>query len=261
MGPCVCRHFREPDAGEKKESSIKFFTKRPSERGALSFTRTLDIEISVYRYTFHVHWVLFSQGSDLWIRNTHLWFVESTQSLFHPQSVKRGMLGKKVCYKCIRSNVHYIMWPACFTESHFLSLLPAVPHIKQPWPLQYDPSFKVFNEHHFSTCFSRRTSWLFLIGRTFPTDVNIWTFLCSDLFFCADTVRSAFCSFFKYSFALTINLTQCFVCEAGLLEMSHTSLTKCETLKNLNWCSKKFYRHNLDSSFAIWISLQKLPSL
>lgn len=109
MGPCVCRHFREPDAGEKKESSIKFFTRCPSERGAGSFTRTLDIQISVYRYTFHVHWVLFSQGSDLRIRNTHLWFVEATQSLFHPQSVKRGVLGGRVCYKCVRANVHYVM--------------------------------------------------------------------------------------------------------------------------------------------------------
>lgn len=131
------------------------------------------------------------RGSDLWIRNTHLWFVESTRSPFQPQSVKRGMLGEGVRYKCIKANVHYIMWSACFTESHFLSLLPAVPHIKQPWPLQYDPSFKVFNEHHFSTCFSCRTSWLFLIGRIFPADVNVWTVLWSDLFFCADTVRSA----------------------------------------------------------------------
>lgn len=40
MGPCGRGHFREPDAGEKKESSIKFFTRRPSERGAGSFTRS-----------------------------------------------------------------------------------------------------------------------------------------------------------------------------------------------------------------------------
>lgn len=150
----------------KKRRALSSFSQdvpRREERGAL---RSRSTSKSVFTDT-HSTFIgsCFSQGSDLWIRNTHRWFVECTQS------VKRGMLGERVRYKCIKANVQR-------TEGHIWSLLRAVPHIKQPWPLQYEPSHsKCLMNAYFSTCFSCRTSWLFLLGRTFPADVNIWTFL------------------------------------------------------------------------------------
>lgn len=70
MGPCVRRHFWEPDAG-KRETSIKFFTTRPLERREGSSVK-LHTHAGHWNQCIQIHHVplvLYSQESSL--LNTH----------------------------------------------------------------------------------------------------------------------------------------------------------------------------------------------
>lgn len=159
MGPCVRRHFRAPDAGEKTEV-YQVFHKTPlgEEQGASHAGSTPKLVFT----DAHSAFIECCSVRDVLIRDS----VGSTHGMFHSQSCGRARKIPSVPRECMGVNAVALTHdlPTLVKVTFSLSL-PAVPHTKQSWPPQHDLSFKVFNDRHLSMCFSCWTTWLFLIGR------------------------------------------------------------------------------------------------
>lgn len=138
MGPCVRRLFWEPDAGERDVH--RAFKTPPLERGErsrVSFTRILNIEISVCRNTHVFIWLSAPSHSVCWVCTECFHSPLSDAAREVKSSNKEDPEIMSICS----------MWSSSPAESHGLSLLPVHPCIidKALWS---DVFFGSGNDYH-----------------------------------------------------------------------------------------------------------------